>query len=86
MPTFNPTAKSSMARGETMQLEPMAKLREQGVTFHKWSPEMLDAFRTAWEEVAAEMSAEDEEFAKVWNHIQDFRKRYAEWASYGYMD
>ena len=48
-----------------MQLEPMAKLKDAGVNFQTWSPEMLDAFRGAWEEVAVEMSAEDEEFARV---------------------
>ncbi|MEM8551883.1 MAG: TRAP transporter substrate-binding protein [Pseudomonadota bacterium] len=75
----------SMARGESMQLAPMATLREAGVEFRKWSPEMLEAFRAAWEEVVAEMSAEDETFAKVWSSFSDFREKYAEWASFGYL-
>ena len=75
----------SLARGESMQLEPMATLREAGVEFHTWSPEMLDAFRDAWEEVAAEMSEEDEEFAQVWEDFQAFREQYSEWANYGYL-
>lgn len=75
----------SLARGESMQLEPMATLREAGVEFHTWSPEMLDAFRGAWEEVAAEMSEEDEEFAQVWEDFQAFREQYSEWANYGYL-
>lgn len=75
----------TLARGETMQLEPMAKLREAGVEFRKWSPEMLDAFRGAWEEVAAEMSQEDEEFARVLADFREFRDEYAEWADYGYL-
>jgi len=76
----------TMARGESMQLGPMAELREEGVEFHRWSPEMLEAFRTAWNEVAEEMSAEDEEFARVWTNFQNFRERYDEWARYGYLD
>ena len=76
----------TMARGESMQLEPMATLREAGVEFRKWSPEMLDAFRGAWEEVATEMSGEDEEFARIWEDFQKFRKDYAEWAGYGYLE
>lgn len=75
----------TMARGESMQLEPMAKLREAGVEFRRWSPEMLDAFKGAWEEVAAEMSEEDAEFGEVWASFSEFRKQYAEWASYGYL-
>ncbi|WP_211110366.1 TRAP transporter substrate-binding protein [Acuticoccus mangrovi] len=73
------------ARGESMQLEPMATLREKGVTFHKWNDEMLDAFRGAWLEVAAEMSAEDEDFARAWKSLQDFHEKYADWADYGYL-
>ena len=46
---------------------------------------MLAAFRGAWEEVVAELSAEDEDFARVWSDFQDFRKQYAEWAGYGYL-
>jgi len=75
----------TMVRGESMQLEPMATLREAGVEFHRWSPGMLDAFRGAWEAVAAEMSEEDAEFGEVWNSFSDFRAKYAEWASYGYL-
>jgi TRAP-type mannitol/chloroaromatic compound transport system substrate-binding protein len=75
----------TLARGESMQLEPLAEIREQGVTVHRWSDEMLQAFETAWLEVAEEMSAEDEEFARIWSDFQAFRERYAEWANYGYL-
>lgn len=75
----------TMARGESMQLEPMAALRDAGVAFHTWNPEMMDAFRGAWEEVAVEMSAEDEEFARVWKNFQDFRAQYKEWGDLGYV-
>jgi len=75
----------SMARGESMQLEPMAKLQADGVEFHRWSPEILEAFSNAWDEVVTEMSAEDEDFARVWQNFSDFREKYAEWASYGYL-
>jgi len=76
----------TLARGESMQLEPLANIRSQGVTVHRWSDEMLEAFRTAWDEVAEEMSAEDEEFARVWSDFKAFRERYAEWAALGYVD
>ncbi|MEO1104382.1 MAG: TRAP transporter substrate-binding protein [Devosia sp.] len=75
----------TMAKGESMQLGPMAELREKGVTFHKWSPEMLALFEEKWNEVVEEMTAEDEDFAKVWEAFSKFRADYAEWASYGYL-
>lgn len=76
----------TIARGESMQLEPMAKLREAGVEFRKWSPEMLEAFETAWLEVADEMSQEDEEFGRIWASFKEFREKYAEWSNLGYLE
>jgi len=76
----------SIAEGESIQLEPLSKLEEQGVTTHKWSSEMLAAFEGAWGEVVAERSAANEDFARVWKHIQDFRAQYAAWGDLGYLD
>lgn len=77
----------TIAQGEAIQLEPLAKMvSENGTIVHRWSDGMLDAFRGAWEEVVAEKTAESEEFARVWTHLQDFRTRYAEWKRLGYVD
>ena len=81
------TVTRSMAMGEAIQLEPLEEMvQEHGVETHRWSPEMLDAFRGAWEEVVVEKSAEDADFKRVWEHIQDFRASYDEWSSLGYLD
>jgi len=63
-----------------------SELEEQGVVVHEWSDTMLDAFRGAWDDVVAERSAEDETFARVWQHISDFRAQYDRWGSLGYLD
>ena len=77
----------TMAQGEAIQLEPLAKMeKENGVILHRWSDEMLDTFATAWDEVVAEKTAENEEFARVWQHIQDFREKYATWKALGYAE
>jgi len=76
----------TMARGEAMQLEPMAELREAGVTFHQWNDTMMEAFETAWNEVAAELAAEDEDFARAWESLSSFRESYREWGDLGYVD
>jgi TRAP-type mannitol/chloroaromatic compound transport system substrate-binding protein len=74
------------AQGESIQLEPLAELVAQGVTVHRWSDEMLDAFRGAWEEVVAEQSAADADFKRAWEHLSAFREKYAQWAALGYLD
>ena len=77
---------TTIAQGESIQLEPLASLEEQGVTVHKWSEEMLASFEGAWGEVVAERSADDEDFKRVWEHITAFRADYAKWGDLGYLD
>ncbi len=51
----------------------------------RWSPEMLDAFRGAWEEVVAEQSANDAFFKKVYDQMSAFRADYKYWSKWGFM-
>ena len=77
----------TMAQGEAIQLEPLDKMvNENGVVLHEWSDDMLAAFRSAWDEVVAEKTASSEEFKRVWDHIQDFRQKYATWKNLGYAE
>jgi TRAP-type mannitol/chloroaromatic compound transport system substrate-binding protein len=77
----------TMAQGEAIQLEPLAKMvEENGATVHRWSDEMLDTFETAWTEVVAEKAEADAEFGRVWEHLSAFREDYAEWKRLGYLD
>jgi TRAP-type mannitol/chloroaromatic compound transport system substrate-binding protein len=75
-----------IAEGEAIQFGALEELQEKGVTLHRWSPEILDALRAGWEEVVAEESAKDADFARVWKELSAFREGYALWASYGYLD
>ena len=60
-------------------------LQEKGVTLHTWSPEMLAVFQKGWDEVAAELVESDEDFAKVWASLKDFRANYKDWKELGYI-
>lgn len=75
----------TIALGEVIQLEPLQELRDAGVTVHTWSPEMLAVFEEKWLEVAAEKSAEDADFDRVWKQIGEFRETYKGWADVGYL-
>lgn len=74
----------SIAWGEAIQFDALAQLQEQGVTLHTWSPEILEAMRTAWLEVVDELS-EDANFARTWASYSEFRENYAIWRDLGYL-
>ncbi|UOM35403.1 TRAP transporter substrate-binding protein [Acuticoccus sp. I52.16.1] len=73
------------ARGEAEQLQPLADLEAAGVTVHKWSPEMMDAFKGAWDEVVAEQTEADPDFKRAWESLSEFRETYKKWADIGYV-
>ncbi len=60
-------------------------VEKRGVTLHYWSDEMLNSFRKAWEEVAAELSAESPMFKETWEDLSAFRKDYRYWQTYGFL-
>jgi len=77
----------TMAEGEAVQLEPLKEMQEKhGVQVHQWPPEILAAYAQAWDEVAAEKSAQDADFKRAWDSLQNFRDSYSEWKSIGYLD
>ncbi len=78
--------REGLAEGEAIQGKALKELKAKGVTIHKWSPEILNALRTAWDEVAAELSAEDLAFKEAWDSLQAFRTDYASWKEVGYLN
>ncbi|MEL7047495.1 MAG: TRAP transporter substrate-binding protein [Pseudomonadota bacterium] len=75
----------TIAEGEAIQLQPLNDLVAGGTTVHYWSPEMLAAYEGAWNDVVAERAAADEDFARVWKSISDFRANYKNWDDLGYL-
>ncbi len=59
--------------------------QNKGVHNMTWSPEMLEAFRQAWEEVAKELAEKDAFFKKAWEDLSAFRANYAIWGQKGYL-
>lgn len=74
-----------ISEGEALQADAMAALEAKGVQIHKWSPEILNALRQAWQKVARDLAASDPEFARVWASLQAFREKYKGWADRGYL-
>ncbi|MEP3054764.1 TRAP transporter substrate-binding protein [Ascidiaceihabitans sp.] len=77
---------TSLAEGEATNYAAMVENSEtNGVQIKQWSPEMLELFESTWNEVAAELAAEDEYFAKVWADLADYREGYKIWSNNIYL-
>lgn len=71
---------TNYAEGEATNFQAMIEnTEENGVTIKKWSPEVLATFEETWNEVAAELAAEDAFFKEVWDDLQEFRAGYKVW-------
>ncbi|MEM8868931.1 MAG: TRAP transporter substrate-binding protein [Pseudomonadota bacterium] len=74
------------AEGEGTNYAAMVDNTENnGVTIKQWPDEMLETFESTWNEVALELAAEDEMFAKVWADLAEFREGYAVWSNNIYL-
>ncbi len=78
--------RDGLAEGEAIQFAALNELKEKGVQIHRWPPEVLEALEKAWNEVAAELAAEDENFKRVWASLQEFRANYTIWKELGYLN
>jgi len=77
---------TNLAEGEATNYAAMVdNVENNGVILKQWSPEMLNAFEGAWNEVAAELAADDPFFAEVWADLQEYRKGYATWSQNIYL-
>jgi TRAP-type mannitol/chloroaromatic compound transport system substrate-binding protein len=76
----------SLAQGEAEQFKVMKEnVEKRGVVIKQWSPEMLRAFKTAWDEVVMEETARDPFFAKVWTDLSEFRQGYSLWGDNAFL-
>lgn len=75
-----------LAEGEAMQARALKQLEAEGVSIHRWSPEFLQRFEKAWEEVVADLAAKNPTFRRVWDSYAAFRAEYAAWRGLGYLD
>ncbi len=76
----------AFAYTEAIQAKAMKEnVENRGVKNMYWSDDMLATYKKAWEEVAAEQSANDPFFKKVWDDLSAFRADYKVWQTYGFL-
>jgi TRAP-type mannitol/chloroaromatic compound transport system substrate-binding protein len=79
------TVLKGMSLGESLQPKAMLEIEKKGVKLMTWGPEFIEAFKKAWDEVAAEQSAKSPEFKKAWDSLTAFRAEYKIWKDRGYL-
>jgi TRAP-type mannitol/chloroaromatic compound transport system substrate-binding protein len=65
----------SLAQGEALQFDALNRMKNKGVKITRWSPEMLQGFKKAWDQVAKEQSEKDKFFKEVFTSLSTFRKK-----------
>ena len=74
----------SMTHSNAIQNSAIKTLTEKkGVEIVKFSPEMLKAMRSAFDEVMAEVMAKDPELKMVYDDLANFMKDYKSWENTG---
>ena len=75
-----------LALGEAIQFPAMKEnMEKNGVENRYWSQEMLDTFKSKWDEVAAEEAKKDPDFKTIFDNLQTFREGYAIWNKWGFL-
>lgn len=75
-----------IAKAQAGNADAVDYFKGKGVNVMRWSDEMLEEFRKAWEEVAAEESAKNELFKKAYESQKAFQEKYQVWKDYGYVN
>ena len=75
-----------LAEGEALQFSAMQELEDNGVNIRQLPDSVLSALRDAWNEVAEEEAAADEDFARVLESYREFRANYEIWGERAYVD
>ena len=73
-----------LLEGEAIQSAALLELQEKGVTLHRWDAEVLNTLEAAWNEVVEEHSADNPDFARVYESYANFRDSYKIWRDLGY--
>ncbi|MBL4696473.1 MAG: TRAP transporter substrate-binding protein [Rhizobiaceae bacterium] len=77
---------TGFVKGMSNQSKPMKELEAKGVNIKIWSPEMIEAFRAASNEVVSEFSAKNKDFKRAYDSMSSFRNEMEYWRSRAYVD
>jgi TRAP-type mannitol/chloroaromatic compound transport system substrate-binding protein len=74
-----------LAEGEALQFDAMLANEKDGVVMLDWTPEQMDAFRKAWDEVLAEEKAANPDVKRFMESFEAFHEKYKVWGDRAYL-
>jgi len=77
--------REGISKGEALQGRALREMQASGVEIREWPPEILDAFRAAWDEVVEEEKANNPSFRKVWKSYAAFHADFMVWHDRAYL-
>ncbi|MEX0759818.1 MAG: TRAP transporter substrate-binding protein [Tistlia sp.] len=77
--------RQTIASGEAAQWKAMREMQAEGVEIRRWSPEIIAAMESAWNEVANEEAERNAAFRWVYDSYKTFRSDYAIWHDHAYL-
>lgn len=75
----------NLARAEALSGPQLEENKSKGVEIKRFSPEILNELRAVYKSVVAELTAQDQEFKKIYDAQEEFRASYKAWSSVGYL-
>ncbi len=72
--------RQSLAEGEATQFDALKNISGSGVEVLRLPVQVLDALREAWRVTEREQIEQDEEFARTWHSLSDFRRDFDIWS------
>ena len=74
-----------LGEGEALQPEAMIANEKDGVKMVDWTPEQIEAFRSAWEEVLQEEVASNPDVERFMDSFNAFHEKYKMWGDKAYL-
>ncbi|ADZ91437.1 C4-dicarboxylate ABC transporter [Marinomonas mediterranea] len=75
----------ALTHGEAIQGKVLNELQEKGIKTQTLNTEMLTGLKNITNQVMSELSAEDEDFKKIYDSQQSFRAEYKAWRKLAYL-
>ncbi len=77
--------REAIAEGEAAQWKAMTEMQAAGVQIRRWPPDVIAAMESAWNEVVSEESRRNENFRRIYDSYETFRRNYAIWRDHAYL-
>lgn len=75
-----------LAEAEALQWQALKEMQAEGVQLKRWPLDVLVSFQNSWKEVAAEESAKNPNFKRVYESYTAFRQNYSIWRHFNFLN